>query len=204
MTGAIYQIPGYPAVSRTRDGREITFRPMLPSDEEGLLAFFRRVSPEDRLYLKDDVTAPEVIAHWAERLDYRRVLPLLAIVDGTIIGDGTLHHNPAEARRHIGEVRVVIDPAFRNQGVGTGLLRRLINIASSEDRELEKVIFEVVSDTQTAAQHAAQSLGFAPVAVFSRHVRYYRGEPHDLIVMELQVGAGTADSGEDDPSMYMY
>jgi RimJ/RimL family protein N-acetyltransferase len=175
---------------------------MLSTDQEALLDFFRRLAPEDRLYLKDDVTSPTVMARWARTLDYRRVLPLLALVDKAIIGDGTLHHSRAEARQHVGEVRVVIDPAYRNQGIGRTLLTQLVNIAKAADRALEKIVFEVVADTEKAAQHAAQALGFRQVAVFASHVRYYGGAPHDLIVMELQVGEPGTE--RDEPSQYMF
>jgi hypothetical protein len=72
MTNAIYSIPGYLTVYHTPDGKHLTIRPMLPTDREALLDFFRRISPDDRLYLKDDVTSPAVITRWAETLDYRR------------------------------------------------------------------------------------------------------------------------------------
>jgi GNAT superfamily N-acetyltransferase len=177
---------------------------MLPTDKLALLDFFRRIAPEDRMYLKDDVTSPTVITRWAETLDYRRVLPLLAIVDDCIIGDGTLHHSRAAARQHIGEVRIVIDPAYRNQGVGRLLLHKLVDIAKDEDRALEKLLFEVVADTEQAAQHTACALGFEPVAIFSKHVRYYSGAPHDLIVMELRVGESKPESALEEPATYMF
>jgi L-amino acid N-acyltransferase YncA len=204
MKNALYSIPGYPAVYHTPGDKPITIRPMLPTDQTALLDFFRRIAPEDRQYLKDDVTSPEVIARWAETLDYRRVLPLLALVGDQVIGDGTLHHSRAPALRHIGEVRVVIDPAYRHQGLGRFLLQNLVNIAKNEDSELEKILFEVVADTEMAAQRAAQTLGFVPVAVFAKHVRYYSGEPHDLLVMELRVAATQEDTAMTDPATYMF
>jgi L-amino acid N-acyltransferase YncA len=204
MTHAIYPIPGYPTVYQTPGATQITIRPMLPTDKEALLDFFGRIAPEDRLYLKDDVTSPEVIEQWAATLDYKQVLPLLALRDDKIIGDGTLHRSQDEVRQHIGEVRIVIDPAYRNQGVGRHLLQRLIDIAKAEDRDLEKMLLEVVNDTERAAQRAAKALGFVQVAPFSEHVRYYSSEPHDLIVMELQVGETKADTEADDPSNYMF
>jgi RimJ/RimL family protein N-acetyltransferase len=204
MTDAIFPIPGYPTLYHTPGGTPVTIRPMLPTDKDALLDFFRRISPEDRLYLKDDVTSPEVIAHWAETLDYRRVLPLLALVGDTVIGDGTLHYSRTPALRHVGEVRVVIDPAYRGQGLGRFVLHHLVNIAKNEDSALEKILFEVVADTERAAQHAAQTLGFVPVAVFAKHVRYYGGEPHDLLVMELRVEAIQEDNALTDPATYMF
>lgn len=204
MAGAIFPIPGYPTVYNTPGGTPVTVRPMLPTDKDSLLDFFCRISPQDRLYLRDDVTSPHVIARWAETLDYRRVLPLLALASDKIIGDATLHHGRAPAYRHIGEVRVVIDPAYRNQGLGRFLLQNLVNIAKSEEWGLEKILFEVVAGTEKAAHHAAQTLGFVPVAVFARHVRYYDGEPHDLLVMELRVGITEEKREMADPAKYMF
>lgn len=204
MRAAIFPIPGYPTVYKSPGGAEVTIRPMVPTDKDSLLDFFRRISPQDRLYLRDDVTSPQVITRWAETLDYRRVLPLLALVSDKVIGDATLHHSRAPAYRHIGEVRVVIDPAYRNQGLGRFLLQNLVTIAKGEERVLEKILFEVVASTEKAARHAAQALGFVPAAVFAKHVRYYSGEPHDLLVMELRVGVTEEESEILDPAIYMF
>jgi L-amino acid N-acyltransferase YncA len=185
MTTTVYPIPGFPTVYLTEDNKDMTIRPMLPTDKDALLDFFRRVPQMDRFYLKEDVTSPRVIERWAESLDYSRVLPLLAIMDGKVVGDGTLHHRRAGARRHIGEVRIVVDPEYRNRGVGRGLLHKLVDIA--QDKNVEKLMFEVVVDTEAAAKHTAQVLGFVPVAVLPAHVKDYSGQTHDLMIMELRL-----------------
>ena len=166
-----YPIQGYPTVILTEDKEQIPVRPMEPGDAEALLKFFLRIPEEDRVYLKDDVTSPDVIKQWAERLDYTRVLPLLAILEGRIIADGTLHHRRSAARKHQGEVRMVVDPEFRNRGLGRSLIRKLVEIAA--DRGLESVIFEVVADRQESARRAAQLLGFENAAVFPRSLSEY-------------------------------
>jgi L-amino acid N-acyltransferase YncA len=194
-TTTIYPIPGYPTVSLTTDGAQMAIRPMVPEDEDALLDFFRRIPPEDRFTLKEDVTDPTMIARWAETLDYSRVLPLLAFLDGTIVGDGTLHHRRAGARQHIGEVRVVVASAYRNRGVGRGLLHKLIEIAG--EKGLKKLMFEVVADTEPAAKHTAQVLGFIPVAVLPAHVRDLCGTSHDLLIMERRLlDPGLSADGE--------
>jgi L-amino acid N-acyltransferase YncA len=189
----IYDIPGYPAIQLTEDNAQMTIRPMVPTDQEALLDFFRRIPEEDRFYLKEDVTSPQVIARWSENLDYSRVLPLLAIMDNRIVGDGTLHHRRAGARQHIGEVRIVVDPAYRNRGVGRGLLYHIIDIAGGKG--LQKLMFDVVAGTEEAARHTAQLLGFVPIAALPGHVRDYSGVTHDLIIMErrLMDPASSAD-----------
>ena len=70
---------------------------MVPKDKAELLAFFLRIPQSDRLNLKEDVTDSKVIDRWTLTLDYSRVLPLLALVDGKIVGSGTLHHRRARA-----------------------------------------------------------------------------------------------------------
>ncbi len=204
MTGTSHTVSEYPTEYRTQDGQAITLRPMLRSDKQALLDFFNRISLEDRLYLRGDVTSRETVTEWAETLDYRRVLPLLAFVDGTIVGDGTLHRNQDELLRHIAEVRIVIDPTYRNQGMGRNMLQHLINIAKAEDPELEQILFEIVGDTEQAAQHAARALGFAPATVFSAHERYYRAEPHKLILLALQVNEPRGELETEDPAAYMF
>jgi len=181
-TTTIYPIPGYPAIHLTEDNTQMTIRPMLPSDQEALLDFFRSIPQEDRFYLKEDVTSPQVIERWAKALDYSRVLPLLAIIDDQIVGDGTLHHRRAGARQHIGEVRIVVAPAYRNRGVGRGLLYHIIDIAGGKG--LQKLMFEVIAGTEEAAKHTAQLLGFMPIAALPGHVRDYCNNTHDLIIME--------------------
>lgn len=203
MNEPIYLISGYPTVYHSPAGTPMTLRPMVPEDEEALLAFFQRVPAEDRLYLRDDVTSPGLLSRWAQTLDYRRTLPLLALHDDRIIGDGTLHHSRIPARQHVAEVRVVMDPDYRRQGLGRTLLRHLMILAAAEDRALEKLTFEVVADTEQAAQRAAQALGFVQVAVFAKHVRYYGGVPHDLLVLEYQVGEVPPDAVGDEPADYM-
>jgi L-amino acid N-acyltransferase YncA len=184
-TTTIYPLPGYPTIYLTEDGEQMTIRPMVPEDQDALLDFFRRIPQADRFYLKEDVTDPKIMERWALTLDYSRALPLLAILDGKIVGDGTLHHRRAGARQHMGEVRVVVDPAYRNRGVGRGLLHKLIDIAG--DKGLKKLMFEVVSGTEEAAKHTAQLLGFIPIALLPDHIHDACGHARDLIIMERRL-----------------
>ena len=194
-TTTIYPIPGYPTVYLTTDGAQMTIRPMVPEDQDALLDFFRSIPPRGPFRSERRCDRPQIIARWAQTLDYSRVLPLLAFLDGTIVGDGTLHHRRAGARQHIGEVRVVVAPAYRNRGVGRGLLHKLIDIAG--DKGLKQLMFEVVADMEQAAKHTAQVLGFVPVAVLPAHVRDLCGKSHDLLIMERRLlDPGLSADGE--------
>jgi len=199
-TTTIYPIPGYPTIYLTEDRTQVTIRPMVPEDKDDLLDFFRRIPQEDRFGLKEDVTDPKIMERWTLTLDYTRVLPLLAILDGKIVGDGTLHYRRAGARQHVGEVRVVVDPAYRNRGIGKGLLHKLVEIAG--DKGLKKLMFEVIAGTEAVAQHTAQMLGFVPVAVLPGHVCDTEGNLHGLIIMERRLlGSELSAEGKDESYM---
>jgi L-amino acid N-acyltransferase YncA len=176
----------YPKLLPLRDGEEVTVRPMTPRDEGTLLDFFLRLPEEDRFYLKDDVTAPGVIAGWVRDLDYERVLPLLALQNDRIVGDATLHRRRGGARRHMGEVRVTVDPALRWRGLGTALLHELIDDACQA--ELETLVFELIEQAQDGAIDAARRAGFVIAARLVNHVKDMQGKPHDLLIMSMLLG----------------
>lgn len=197
-TTTVYPIPGYPTVNLTEDGAQITIRPMVSEDKDALLDFFKTLSEEDRHFLKEDVVDPRVVQRWADNLDYSRVLPLLAIMDARIVGEGTLHHRRAGARQHVGELRVTVDPSYRNRGVGRALLHKLIDIAG--DKGLKKLMFEVVADTEEAAKHTAMVLGFVPVASLPYHVRDLHGNIHHVLILERELLDPALSADEEIPN----
>jgi len=174
----------YPKHAKLRDGREITLRPMVREDEEALLDFFRRLPPEDRLFLKDDVTDPNVIKAWAENLDYEKVIPILALFEDRIIGDATLHRTRHGWSTHVGEIRLVTDPEFRRQRLGRILAREIFFLALV--LKLDKVVAEMMED-QEGAIRVFTALGFEKEAVLKNHVRDLEGKYHNLIIMSQDV-----------------
>lgn len=182
----VYKLEAFPQQVRLRNGATIELRPMVAGDRDKVMEFFLRVPEEERYFLKDDVTSPRVIEGWASHLDYDRALPLLAWRDGTVVGDAVLVRSRLGARSHIGELRVVVDPEYRNLGLGSILGRQLCEIAA--DAELEKVIIELVADREQEAIAAMERLGFLRSARLPEYFRDPSGQPHDLVVMVLPLG----------------
>ncbi len=182
---AIYPIPGLPVEHLAEDGSRIEIRPLQPDDHGALLQFFKEIPAADRFFLKDDVTDPEIIEQWIANLDYSRALPLLALDGEQIVAEGILHHQRSGARRHTGEVRLVVHPAYRDKGIGRGLLHKLAELAQQED--VTQLLFEIVADKEEAARRAAMLVGFNPVAVLAKLVRDRDGAAHDLVLMQMNV-----------------
>ena len=185
MNAAIPNIDAYPKTIMLRDGAKVDLRPLAVGDELPLLEFFKGISAEDRFFLKENVTAPEMIHDWTTKIDFDRIIPIVGEVEGRIIADATLHRGRSTARRHVGEIRIVVDPAYRKAGLGRRLIRELLDIAA--DLNLLKVTFELVADRENPALNAASSVGFEEVAVLKDRIQDFWGNFHDLVLLEMSL-----------------
>ncbi len=183
---AVYEIARYPLTITLRDGSAVTLRPMKTTDCEALLEFFQRISAEERFFLKEDVTAPEVIGAWSQHLDYDRALPLLAFAGNRVVADGVLVRHRGDYRRHQAEIRVTVDPDFKAKGLGVSVMRELIEIAW--DAELEQVQFEMVADAHDDAIKAAEFVGAFEAGRINDAVRDPHGNLHDVVFLRLPLG----------------
>ena len=130
-------------------GEEVEFRLMVRDDEDLLLEFFQRVPLEDRRLLKDDVLNSQTIKNWCENINLRRVIPLLAIQEGRIIGNATLHRELGW-KSHVAHIRVLRDPEVRKLKIGRALVTELIDLASS--LQISLVDAEVMAEHSLSAE----------------------------------------------------
>ncbi len=165
---------------RLRDGMEVLVRPLEKMDGPALLSFFRALPEWDRLFLKEDVTRPEVIDRWMAELDFDRVLSIVAEKDGAIIGDAKLLLNPYGWQRHMAEILCVVSRPHQRKGLGTSLMRELL--AHAVERGVLKVSVNLM-DTQKSAQKAFERIGFIKEAELKDFVTDVGGNLHGLVVM---------------------
>jgi len=182
-TRTLPYIASYPKTIMLRDGTQVELRPLLAEDGGRLLDFFQRIPEEERYYLKESVTSPEVVQTWTRNIDFSRAIPIIAVLGEQIIADATLHRSRAIARCHMGELRIVVDPRYRELGLGRRLIRELLDIAAELD--LQKVTFQLVDHWERRAIAAAASEGFREVATLRDWVHDFWGDYRDLVIMEL-------------------
>lgn len=178
-------LAGYPKSLTLSDGTTVLVRPLEPTDLDALLRFFRGVPAEDRWWLREDVSNPEVVRRWVLDLDYERVLPLVAIADDAIVADATLHRRGFGARRLLGEIRMVVAPAFRGRGLAYALLAELAETAAAAG--LVRLVAEVASRAQAGAREAVEQFGFAEAAVLPDHLLGPDGTAQDLIYLTFSL-----------------
>ncbi len=167
-----------------KDGTVVVLRAMTQDDGDKLNDFFNRVDKNDLMFLRTDVRDSKVIDEWVKHIDYRRVFPLIAEVDGKIVGDATLHMRKVGWKRHLGNVRVVVAKEYQNRGLATLLVNELVDLAG--EFGLEKLVAEIHLQAP-AAIAVFKKAGFAAKAVFEDLVKDPSGKRGDLVVMVCDV-----------------
>jgi RimJ/RimL family protein N-acetyltransferase len=109
-------------------GVRVLIRPLASDDTEQLVDLFSRAVPEDLERLRSDPTDRQVVEGWINNLDLTKVFPLIAVVNDRIIGDATLQFGN-KFQRHLGWIRIFLDREFRRRGLGTLMIRALMDIA---------------------------------------------------------------------------
>lgn len=173
-------ITTFPKTITLDDGTPITLRPLLKTDEAGLLEYFASIAPEDRLCLKDDVTDPKVIENWIYEINYDTLLSIIGLHNGKIVADGTLHFNPIGWTRHQAELRLTTSPQFRIRGLGTAMLQNLLDIATRLG--LEQISIEIPPRLDKAF-YLFEKMGFKEVANLQGFVKDLEGTESDLVLM---------------------
>ena len=158
---------------------QILLRPMNASDETALISFFGRIPVDERQLFREDVTRLPVIQGWIRNLDYGRILPILAFQGPRIVADATLHLDQGGWARHLGKVRLTLDPEFRRQGLGRLLMQEFIDLA----KPLGIAVLEAeILDVQRKAAILFEEMGFQHVATLPQNAIDLSGRVHDVQV----------------------
>jgi Sortase and related acyltransferases len=108
-------------------------RRLATGDEVALTRFLSRIPEGDRTFFKEDVLDADVVAGWVQRGEARS----LALENGEVLGTVTVL--PLQDwSSHVGEVRVIVDPAHRRRGIGRALAR--LAVVEALDLGLEKMV----------------------------------------------------------------
>ena len=162
----------------------VDIRPMVASDQAAVLAFAARLPQHDLLFLPRDISEPKVLAAWIREIERGGMASLVAVRGADVLGCGALARDELSWSPHVGELRVLIDPATRGLGVGRALTQELFALAL--DAGLDKIVAQMTVD-QTAAIAVFEGLGFRAEAFLRGHVRDRAGMKHDIVVLGHEV-----------------
>lgn len=179
-----YALQRYPKEIKLKDGSRSRLRPLRKDDEKGFHEFFLAVPEPERMFIKHRVTDAAIIKNWCQNIDLGRNLPLLAVMDGRIVGAATLHQQLGGWKRHIGRVSVLVLPQYRGRGLARALVSEIVDLARSLG--LERVEAEFIGEQEAAIKMFAL-LGFSNLLRLEDYVKDMQAISHDYILMGVNL-----------------
>ncbi len=174
----------YPKSVTLADGAKVEIRLMTAVDRDPILAFANALPQEDLLFLRVDLTQPEVVDDWIANLEAGTSTSLVVYDDNGLIGYATVHRNPTPWTRRVGELRVNVSQAYRTRGLGKSLISEIFDIARGIG--VKKLMANMTTD-QHGAQAAFRRLGFVPEALLADYVEDRNGTSRDLVIMSYDI-----------------
>ncbi len=170
--------------AETFNGTSVSFRMMTAEDESMVLKFANTLPEEDLIFLRMDITQPEVVSEWVRNIESGRTITIIAEEDGRMVGYASLHSSHLHWTRHIGEVRMLVNSKMRGLGVGRSMVNQIIKIAA--EKKLERVIVQI-SSNQPRVRKMFEDLNFEPQALLTDWLKDRNNRTHDLIIMSENI-----------------
>ncbi len=165
-------------------GGDVLLRPFAPGDEAAVLGFASALPEHDLLFLTRDITQAKVVQAWMRDVEDGTIVSLLALKGPKVVGTSAVVRDALSWSPHVGDVRVLVAPEMRGQGLGHILAQEAVATATAMG--LEKLTVRMTIDQQ-AAIAVFESLGFRGEALLRDHVKDRAGKPHDLAILSHNV-----------------
>ena len=179
----------YPRTIALDNNTAVSLRLMTAADADRIVTFARNLPADDLLFLRMDITNPDVVAQWVQNLAAGRTVTIIAEANSAMAGYASLHHPEVTWQRHLGEIRIQVGQHYRSQGLGRILAAEIFAIA--RDLGLRKLMAQMTSD-QKGAIATFKRLGFQMEALLQDFVIDRSERTRDLIVMAYDVTGLTA------------
>lgn len=184
----------YPKTFQLTNGKGFRVRLMEPTevDKNAILAFARRLNEDDLLYLRTDITDPDVVAQWVHNLETGQTTSLIAEVENEVAGYASVHNEPARWTRCVGELRVNAGQRFRGIGLGRALVAEAFSLGKSLG--LRK-LYGMLTPDQHGARTAFERLGFRVEAALHEWVQDRTGRLRDILILTYELDGFTDQGG---------
>lgn len=167
-----------------KDGTKVSIRELHINDLGNLMKFYSDLPPEDRKYLRIDVTNREIVEQRIKLTETGNVFRLVALFEDDIIADGALELSAEGWRKHQGELRIIVAKPFQHKGLGMIMVRELYFLAV--EKKVARVVVKMMRP-QIAAQRIFRKLGFREELLIPDYVQDQSEKTQDLIIMTCDI-----------------
>jgi ribosomal protein S18 acetylase RimI-like enzyme len=166
----------------TRDGRPYVIRPSGDDDAPGLAALIDAVAAEGE-FIVVVPGEPDTIEQSARLVSIvlEGGLSLSLEVDGGLAGNVMVHRRAGRHYAHVAEIAIVVDNAYRREGLGRTLMEMAIEWSRAVG--VAKLTLQVFPDNRNAIA-LYRSLGFSDEGLARGEVRMPSGD-RDVLLMAL-------------------
>ncbi len=153
----------------SRDGRNVVLRTPTWNDLDDLLALINSLVEEGANILIDERITREEEIDWLSKtltlLEKDEAFYVVAEVNGKVISNSELRWRKTGHDRHVGSIGIIIVDGFRGLGIGTEMMRALIEQARKTGL---KVLTLSVYANNEPAKHLYKKVGFTEVGRIPR------------------------------------
>ena len=162
---------------------EIKVRKSIPLDSQYLKLWMKDDVNMDAFPVQESWEVDDAVNKWMSYV--RAGSSLTATINGEPVGIVTLFLQFYKSLLHTSEMGIIASPSCRGQGVGTALMKAVIDLGQKEFKlnEINLVVF-----SSNRAKHLYERCGFQE---FGRHPKWLKkptGEFIDRIFMRLELG----------------
>ncbi len=180
----MFDFSAYPKSVTLANGKNLAIGLVQPWDKAAAAKFISRLPTDERNYLWDDITDPNVFDQLTALPMNGRVIPISARHEGEIVSVWTLNRGDHGWTKHNATIWGIVEPAWRRSGLGTVMVRELLGFASQ--LEVERVVLELVRPQKGPIVHF-RNVGFEEAAVLKGWAKDHSGRYQDLIVLSMRL-----------------
>lgn len=173
----------YSKVVLTKKNKKITFRFIQKDDLDKLLNFINKLADEDTFVLVNKrFTKKEEEKYLRERLKgirTKKSFNIAAFYGGKIMAHGDVVRKERR-QEHVGELAISVSRGFRDEGLGSFLIKELITMA--KDFLKLKILYLRVFGNNQRARHIYRKMGFKECGQIPKAL-FYKDKYEDEIMM---------------------
>jgi len=174
-----------------KNGEPLLLRSLGPQDAQQAICVMKKTAGETLYMMRYEdewmITPEKEREALRETEDAPKALMLGAFVGGRLVGMGNFRPvHPGDRARHRAGVGISILKAYWGKGIGTALMRAMIDAAKTT--AIEQLELEVVSTNETAIRLYTRC-GFVEYGRHPRMMKYRDGMYADTILMMLDLRA---------------
>lgn len=176
-------------LSNPTDSSAITIRAPGQGDAAALAQFAAAMPPHDLLFLARDIREPKVLEAWLSAQEQGQIATLVAVSGEAVVATIAALSDRFSWSPHVWDIRLLVTPGWRGQGLGRKLLDQIITAAIGAGAT--KLTARMTPD-QVGAITLFEECGFRAEALLQGHVRAADGSLHDLAVLALDPARAAA------------